>query len=204
MNLMQWRSWPLGPIPVCLTLWGIYWLVHICLKPKTNWLAYEKSNDFAVYSISATLAVGLACAIRNFAQIPPYVFYYINWLPILSTVLAIIIAEQIDDLLKVRLGYEPVAERYRRWWFRFRKSSSPQQIRKEVLKSFLWPSGLLAVALVLPSSDNLNSNYSSLFQIYRLLLGDTHLQTGATWMFTCVIAIAIRGNILVGLNSQET
>ena len=203
MNLLEWQSWPLGPIPIFLTVWGVYWILHIYEKPGKHWLAYENSNNFAVYGVAATLAVGLAYIIRRQANAPIYVFH-LNWLPLLSTAIAVVIAEMIERILRARLGYAPVVEFVRLKSNRFRSSHTQRQNHIEDLKLFLWPLGAMCVAVAWRDTDFFNPKQYDVFNIYGILLGDIHSQAGVMWVITAVLAATFRGGVTVYLNRRDT
>ena len=172
------------------------------MKPSKKWLGYENSNNFAVYSIAAMIAVGLAYSIRHLLNLPIYIFH-LNWLPLLSVFFAIIIAEQLEDILEKKLGYAPITEFVRTKIIKFRRTHNFQQIRRDNLKSIFWPVGLMCAALAFPDTDSFTPEHYSFFYLYGMLLGNTHTQAGVTWVLTGIIAIAIRAGITVYLRKEN-
>lgn len=201
MNLMNWQSWPLGPIPICFTLWGIYWIIRISMQPKRSWLAYSSSNNLAVYSVAATISVGLAYTFRYLTKLPPYLFH-INWLPIVATVLTVTIAEIIDRLLKLRFGYEPVAERYRLWWRKFLSSNSPQIITKRKRNMLFAPTAFLGLAIIQKDTSNGDETNILLYSL-ETLLGNIHMQTGVMWGLSVATAMIARSAVVLFMSSRS-
>ena len=193
MNFPDWQSWPLGPIPIFLTLWGVYWMLNIYENPNKKWLHYENCNSFALYSIAATVAIGLGYFIRNAINAPIYVIH-LNWLPLLTTGIAVFVAEFLERLLFKRLGYRPVVDLIFIKMTKFRQSHSPKQIHAENLK-FLFSSVLpIALGLALPDTDNTNTvDHNLYFSGIRMMMGNVHLQAGGAWAVTLIASVFIRG-----------
>ena len=172
------RVLPVGPVPIIVTLLSFYKVVQLLFRPARRWQASKGANMLAIYgcamfgSLVWLYAFSVARQIFNL-QLSRSVAYLIG------TVLAMVLAELLDRLIKSRRGFAPIGDVT---WKRF------QQQPRENMKMVALGGMCLAVPFILIvlnlREQTIPSNQA--LERYAFFLGNSNYIYGVGWLFMCM------------------
>ena len=184
---------PLGLLPISLNIFGIYWIVKICRTPSKRWLKYDNRNFLAIYSLSATLAIGIVYTFRNLFN-PPVYFLGLNWTPPVAGLVTYLVATFFDLALAKRLHYKPVRQKMMDSLLALVKAKGLTSLPPERTKvlAFTFCITILPIFLI-PDRDVAKGTYGS--RALVLFLGNPDIQAGVAWLFAALIAVLLTATV---------
>ena len=178
-------AYPIGPLPILVTLWGVYWMIRISLQPRLKLRRAENLNNLAISFVCGSTGLALAYGFRVLWGSPLYVVH-LNWVPLLGMFLAGTLIELCDRTYKSRFGFGPL--------------SDPVLARMRRRNTKLKPRVYIGFAIVLvatlipalPREDWVRESVGGRSGFLLALLGNPRLSWGFFWLAAVGLSSAIR------------